>query len=55
MFPKQTDREKKTCVTAAYQTCGSKILFHCGVRKYLIPFIAPGKVKARASKMLKTK
>lgn len=42
--PKQTPREKNDCVTAAYQTDGSKILFQVGSNKKIIPLMAPFKV-----------
>lgn len=47
MGPIPTQSEKKHCSTACRHTSGSSILFHCGVRKYLIPFQAPGRVTAR--------
>lgn len=55
MLPKHTESEKKTWVMAAYQTFGSKILSHWGVRKYLIPLREPGSVSARTRRMLSTK
>lgn len=42
--PKHTPREKNDCVTAAYQTDGSKILFQVGSNKKIIPLMAPFKV-----------
>lgn len=53
--PKQTEREKKHCVTAAYQTLGSKSFDHFGVRKKRMPVPAPSKVTAlirRLNKMI---
>lgn len=44
---KNTLRVKKTCTHASNQTDGFKISSHLGVKKYLIPFIAPGRVNAR--------
>lgn len=53
-FPKHTESEKKTWVTALYQTSGSNSLSHCGLKKYSRPFIAPGKVIARVNKIPST-
>lgn len=44
--PKQTEREKKHCVMAAYQTLGSKSFDHFGVTKNNIPVAAPSRVTA---------
>lgn len=44
--PKQTEREKKHCVMAAYQTLGSKSFDHFGVTKNSIPVAAPSRVTA---------
>lgn len=46
MAPKQTDSEKKHCVTAAYQILGSKSFDHFGVTKNKIPVTAPSRVTA---------
>lgn len=51
IFPKQIASEKKTCVTAAYQTFASNILSHCGSMKNIMPFHAPGRVHALTSKI----
>lgn len=51
--PKQTESEKKHCVTAAYQTFGSKSLLHSGLMKNKIPFNAFFNVTARTSKAIK--
>lgn len=50
IFAKKTLREKKSWVHAAYQTDGLRISSHLGVKKYLIPSQAPGKVRARMRK-----
>lgn len=54
MLPKQTDNEKKHCVTAAYQTVGSRSFDHFGVMKYKIPSTAPSRVTARISSAIST-
>ena len=50
--PKQTDSEKKHCVTAAYQTCASNSFSQFGFIKKMIPFTAPSKVTALTSKLI---
>lgn len=52
--PKQTDSEKKHCVTAAYQTSGSNNFSKLGLMKKIIPFTAPSKVTALISKEIIT-
>lgn len=49
--PKQIVSEKKHCVTASYHTWTVSSLSHCGVKKYLMPFHAPGRVTDRISRM----
>ncbi|KOX81273.1 hypothetical protein WN51_00181, partial [Melipona quadrifasciata] len=44
--PKQTEREKKHWVMAAYQTVGSQSLSQSGVIKKRIPLPAPSRVTA---------
>jgi len=50
--PKHTPREKNDCVTAAYQTAGSRILCHVGLKRKMIPFIAPSKVIALTKRLI---
>lgn len=45
--PKQTESEKKHCVTAAYQTFGSSNFPQFGFMKNIMPLIAPSSVTAR--------
>lgn len=50
--PKQTDSEKKHCVTAAYHTWASNNLSQSGLMKKMIPFTAPSRVTALTNKLI---
>ncbi|KOC69398.1 hypothetical protein WH47_09356, partial [Habropoda laboriosa] len=50
--PKQTPREKKDCVTAAYHTEGSKIFSQVGLNKNIIPSTAPSRVTALTNRAI---
>lgn len=50
--PKHTPREKKDCVTAAYQTAGSRILCHVGLKRKMIPSTAPSNVTALTRRLI---
>lgn len=54
MGPKQTDREKKHCVMAAYHTFGCHSLSQSGVTKKRIPLTAPSKVTDLISRAIMT-
>lgn len=50
--PKQTPREKKDWVTAAYHTDGSKIFSQVGLKRNIIPSTAPSKVTALIKRLI---
>ncbi|KOX81272.1 hypothetical protein WN51_00180, partial [Melipona quadrifasciata] len=50
--PKQTPREKKDCVTAAYHTDGSRIFSQVGSKRNIIPSTAPSNVTALIKRVI---